>query len=119
MDSIAKINRILARKGMTGAQLSRIIGVSSGTYSTWNTRQRKISSINLCKIAEALEVSVESLMDDAEEPNPGNKPQDIDETAQYIKDNPEMRVLFSKLRNATPQQLLAIAQMVESFRNGG
>lgn len=118
MDSIDKINKLLAEKGMNGAALSRMIGVSSGTYSTWNTKARKISSINLHKIARALDVSVEDLLPD-EETTELTKPTDeTEDILNIIKDRPEMRILFSKAKDATPEQLFAIAQMIESFKRG-
>lgn len=64
MESIDKINQILAQRGMSGAALSKMIGLSTGTYSTWNTGSRKISKINLHKIASALDVPYEELLPD-------------------------------------------------------
>lgn len=118
MDSIAKINRLLAEKGMNGADLSRLIGVSGGTYSTWNTRRNKISSANLTKIAKALGVTIDQVLPDEDE-EPTAPVSDMDEMLTYIKDNPGMRILFNKAKDATPEQLLAIAQMIDTFKNGG
>lgn len=118
MDSIAKINEILAKRGMTGAELSRMIGASSGAYSNWNTGKSKISSAYLRRIAQALEVPYESLLDDAIDSSYGKDAQDgTAEMLNYIRDNPGMRILFSKAKNATPEQLLAIAQMIDTFRS--
>jgi transcriptional regulator with XRE-family HTH domain len=64
MDTIDKINRILFEKKISGAELSRRIGVSTGVYSQWNRKTTKPSSKNIAKIAEALSVSVESLLPD-------------------------------------------------------
>lgn len=67
MDSIAKINRILAERGMSGADLENLIGVSHSVYSQWNTRKTKPSPKSLAKVSEALGVPVSEIMDDAEE----------------------------------------------------
>lgn len=67
MDSIAKINRFLAERGMSGAQLEKAIGVSHSVYSQWNTRRTKPSSKSLKKISEVLGVSVFDLQEDQEE----------------------------------------------------
>lgn len=64
MDAIDKINVALAKKGLTGADLSRMIGVSSGVYSQWNTRATKPSNKSLSKIAQALDVDVSELLPD-------------------------------------------------------
>lgn len=119
MESIVKINRILAEKGMTGADLSRMIGVGSSTYSTWNKRRNKISAVNMAKIAKALDVPLEAIQDDDDIASPKGQTDSMDEMLQYIKDNPGMRILFNKAKDATPEQLLAIAQMIDTFRNGG
>lgn len=64
MDAIDKINAILAEKGMTGAELLRMIGASTGTYSQWNTRLTKPSKRSLKKIADALEIDVRAITGD-------------------------------------------------------
>lgn len=62
MDTIDRINLILAEKGMSGAELSREIGASNSVYSQWNTRATSPSKKNLAKIAKVLGTSVEYLM---------------------------------------------------------
>ncbi len=123
MSSIDKVNKILAQKGLTGADLSRMIGASRGAYSNWNRGKSKISKISLYKIAAALDVPVNTLLDDE-----GEETQDVEKThslsedeeiLEIIKENPGMRVLCKKARYATPEQLFAIGQMIESFKQGG
>lgn len=70
MDSIDKINRLLSERGITGAELTREIGLSNSVYSQWNTRRTKISKRSLKKIAEYFGVSVSALLDDS---SPGTK----------------------------------------------
>lgn len=69
MLSIDKINVLLQKHGMTGADLSRAISVSNSVYSQWNTRATKPSNKNLKKIADYFGVSVEELLDDPDEDN--------------------------------------------------
>ena len=64
MDAIDKINRILDERGLTGADLIRSLGLSSGVYSQWNTRKTKPSKQTLKKIAEVLGVSVIDILPD-------------------------------------------------------
>lgn len=129
MTSIDKINNILAKRGMSGAELSRIIGGSTGLYSNWNTGKSKPSPMYLKRIASALDIPIESILDDGIDMEYGKAAQsssnsittaqnnEIDEMLDYIKSNPGMRILFSKAKNATPEQLLAIAQMIDTFRS--
>lgn len=62
MDTIDSINMYLAKKGATGAEMSRSLGLSNGTYSQWNTRKTKPSKKMLPKIAEYLGVTVDQLL---------------------------------------------------------
>lgn len=64
MDSIDKINFILAKKGMSGADLERKIGVSNSVYSQWNTKVTKPSKKSLAKVADALEVDISDILPD-------------------------------------------------------
>lgn len=66
MDSIAKINKLLRERGMTGRQLEIAIGVSHSVYSQWNTHRTKPSVGNLKKIAETLGVDYADLLEDDE-----------------------------------------------------
>ena len=62
MDVIDRINSILKERGLTGADLSRKIGVSTAEYSQWNTKKTKPSNKNILKVAEALDVPVSELL---------------------------------------------------------
>ena len=64
MDAIDKINHILVRKGLTGADLERMIGVSNSVYSQWNTKSTKPSKKSLVKVADALGVDVSDIEPD-------------------------------------------------------
>lgn len=64
MDSIDKINALLFKLGMTGADLERLIGVSNSVYSQWNTKTTKPSKKSLAKVAVALNVDISEIMPD-------------------------------------------------------
>lgn len=66
MTSIDKINVLLIANGMSGAELCKAIGVSSGVYSQWNKKRNKVSRNNLKKIADLFHISVFDLLDDEE-----------------------------------------------------
>lgn len=120
LDTIDKINHLLVDRGMTGAELCRRAGLSNGTYSMWNTRQRNISRSNIAKVAKALGVEPADLLPDGEAPapKPGLDPE-LEEILESIRTNPAQRILFKRTKDATPEQLLAIAQMVTTFKQNG
>ena len=51
---------------MSGAELSRLISLSTGVYSQWNTGKQKPSNRTLKKIAEVLDVDISALLADGE-----------------------------------------------------
>lgn len=67
MDAIDKINRLLYQKGMSGAELSRLIGVSNSVYSQWNTKSTNPSKKSLLKVSEVLGVNVTDILPDKKE----------------------------------------------------
>lgn len=73
MDSIDKINAILAKRGITGADLGRMIGVTNGVYSQWNTKRSKPSNPSLRRIADALEIDVRDILPDSVVETPAQK----------------------------------------------
>ena len=66
MDVIDRINVLLKERGMSGAELSRKIGVSTAVYSQWNKKKTKPSNKNLLKAAEALNVPISELTGEKE-----------------------------------------------------
>ena len=66
MTSIEKINYQLTLHGMSGAELCRGIGLSNGIYSQWNKNRVIPSNKTLGKIANFLNIPVESILPDEE-----------------------------------------------------
>lgn len=71
MSTIDKINLLIKERGITGAELTRAIGIkSTGTYSQWNKGTTEISNKNLKKIADFFGLPVSYLVDDASRGTP-------------------------------------------------
>lgn len=70
MDTIDKINILLKERGMTGAELSREIGVSSAVYSQWNKRRTRPSNKSILKIADYFCVPVSELVGEVQKESP-------------------------------------------------
>lgn len=108
MDRIDKINAFLAQKGMTGADLSRAIGVSNSIYSQWNKKKSRPSNKTLNNIAEALSVPVESLLSDDELPPETKKaPVPEDEGLDRISE------IWNALGEEEREKLLTLGQMLK------
>ena len=101
MERIEKINAILAERGMSGAELCRLISASTGVYSQWNTGKSKPSNRTLKKIAEVLNVDISDLLADGENVQKNPVPQTgngIDEDltemiSAWSSASPEIRAL--------------------------
>ncbi|MBR5878588.1 MAG: helix-turn-helix transcriptional regulator [Akkermansia sp.] len=108
MDSIDKINMFLAQKGMSGAELERLIGVSNSVYSQWNTKTTRPSNKNLVKIAKALAVDVADLLPDKEEkPRTGKKEKPSTENGERLFSYSDLEILDA-IKRADPKDLKAI-----------
>lgn len=111
MDRIDKINAFLAQKGMTGADLSRAIGVSNSIYSQWNKKKSRPSNKTLNNIAEALGVPVESLLSDDELPPETKK-------APVPEDEGLDREMMEQLRALDSEGIRALKAFLSAY-NGG
>lgn len=67
MRSIEKINALLDKTGMSGAELSIAAGLSNSAYSQWNTGKTKPSRKTLFKVAQVLGVDVSEVLPDPED----------------------------------------------------
>lgn len=64
----AKIRRLRESKGLTQLYLATFVGVTTDTVSRWeNKRYQTVKQANALKLAEALEVSIEDILDKATE----------------------------------------------------
>lgn len=88
---VARINALLAAKGIPKQQFYKDCGITSASYSLWNTGKTNPSMKNLKIIAEYLGVSVSDLLPD-DDPSAGIKkgpiPKDgaVSSAAQEILD---------------------------------
>lgn len=70
MDVIDRINVILKERGMSGADLTRQIGLSTAVYSQWNRKKTKPSNKNIVKVAEVLNIPVSDLTGEVQKESP-------------------------------------------------
>lgn len=73
MDTIDRILELLAKKGVTGAEMSRACGFSNAVFSQWKSRKQNPSATKISKMAEYFGVSLEYLMTGEEKEKPAAK----------------------------------------------
>jgi transcriptional regulator with XRE-family HTH domain len=78
-----KIRKIREQKGLTQLYIATAVDVTTDTVSRWeNKRYPSIKKENGLKLAQALEVTLEEILDTESEPEPGKSP-----AQQTVEDN--------------------------------
>lgn len=109
---------LLQKFGVTPYKVSKETGVSQSTLSDWKRGISTPKNDKLQKIADYFGVSVEFLMTGKEKEG-GEKYYINDETAsiaQEIFDNKEMRLLFDAAKDAQPEDLQTVHQMLLALK---
>lgn len=102
--------------GLTMKEVSEIVGVSEATISRWesgdiaNMRRDKIAAL-----ANALQMSPAVIMG-WEQPPAYYINDDTAKAAQELFERPGMRVLFDAARTVSDDQLYAVADMINKFK---
>lgn len=110
--------QLLQKFNVTTYQVSKATGISQSTLSNWKTRRNLISGKNAKLIADYFGVSVDYLMTGTEKEG-GEKYYLNDETAtiaQEIFDNKELRLLFNAAKDAQPEDLQTVHQMLLALK---
>lgn len=110
--------QLLQKFGVSTADVCKATGIGQSTMSNWKSRRNLISGKNAQKIADYFHVSVDYLMT-GEEKEGGETYYLNEETtkiAQDIFENKELRLLFDTARNAEPEDLKAVHNMLLALK---
>ena len=110
--------QLLQKFGVTTADVCKATGIGQSTMSNWKSRRNLISGKNAQLIADYFGVSVDYLMTGKEKEG-GEKYYINDETAsiaQEICDNKELRLLFDAAKDAQPDDLQTVHQMLLALK---
>ena len=102
--------RLRDEKGLTDAKVSKLTGISKATLSQWKSGLYVPKRDKIKKIADLLDVSVSYLV--GEESDGYYINEETAKIAQEIFENPELRVLFSASRDASPEDLLYVSDLL-------
>lgn len=103
--------RIIKEKGYNSAAVSRATGISQTTFSEWKKGKPEPKADKLKKIADFLGVSLEYLMT-GESSDGYYYNNETLQMAQTLYENPELHMLFSATKDATPSELKSFYDMV-------
>ena len=110
--------QLLQKFGVTTADVCKATGIGQSTMSNWKSRRNLISGKNAQLIADYFGVSVDYLMTGKEKEG-GEQYYINDETAsiaQEIFDNKELRLLFDAAKDAQPEDLQTVHQMLLALK---
>lgn len=114
---VARINALLAAKGIPKQQFYKDCSITSASYSLWNTGKTNPSMKNLKIIAEYLGVSVADLLPDGElVPQEGIKKDPIPKDGVEDSETAELREIWSSADENERRDLLKMARMLKSRR---
>ena len=110
--------QLLQKFGVTTADVCKYTGIGQSTMSNWKSRRNLISGKNAQLIADYFGVSVDYLMTGKEKEG-GEKYYINDETASIAQDifeNKELRLLFDAAKDAQPEDLRTVHQMLLALK---
>ena len=110
--------QLLQKFGVTTADVCKATGIGQSTMSNWKSRRNLISGKNAQLIADYFGVSVDYLMTGKEKEG-GEKyylNEETSQIAQEIFDNKELRLLFDAAKDAPPEDLQTVHQMLIALK---
>ena len=91
-------------------------GVSSGSFSQWNTGSRKPSMESIQKMASYLDVPVDYLLTGDKTYYSDTDSEEVTQLRQMLVDRPEARILFQTAKNAPASALLEAAAILARYQ---
>lgn len=123
MNIYANIKRLCDENNITTYRLCKELGFSTALMSQWKNGRQNPSGKKLRQIAEYFDVPMEFLFVGDFEPPVYESAEDkeLGEMMESLKNNPGMRVLFSKTKDASKEDIEKVIKLLEIMRgdNGG
>lgn len=115
--------KLLKEKGVTTYQVAKATGISTASFTGWKQGKWNFKTDKLQKIADYFGVSVDYLLTGKNEELPDTIEDNSyylnDETAdiaQQIFENKELKVLFDAAKDAQPEDLGTVYQMLLALK---
>ena len=124
MNIYANIKKLCDEKGITTYKLCKDLGFSTALMSQWKSGRQNPSGKKMRAMAEYFGVPVEYLYVGDYEPEKEaiwqeamqKEDREVNELLEALKNNPGMRVLFSKTKNASREDIEKVIKMLEIMR---
>lgn len=103
--------------GMSKKEFHNKSGISSATLSQWRKGAKSVKSDSIVKLEMFTEMSIEDFMKTYGPSKPSDQYEnDVLELRQMLRDSPEMRMLFSTAKGATPSAILQSAALLARLK---
>ena len=107
---------LCAKNNVSPSDVAKSIGTSRAAISKWKNGGMP-SDVTMAKLADYFNVSVDYLLGNETEKSPANaEDEELNEYLDQLKNNPGMRVLFSKTKNATKEDLEKVIKMLDIMK---
>ena len=109
---------LLQKRGVSTYKVAKDTGIAQSVFSSWKTGISTPKQDKMQKIADYFNVSVEYLMTGKEKEG-GEKyylNEETSQIAQEIFDNKELRLLFDAAKDAQPDDLQTVHQMLLALK---
>lgn len=107
--------KLMKAKGVRMSDVSRETGVSYSTFTDWKTGRYTPKADKMQKIADYFGVTVEYLMTGEKNDGYYINPETA-KVAQEMFENKELRVLFDAARDASPEDLRVVYDMLLALK---
>jgi len=107
--------QLMKERGENFSDVARAIGGRASTFTDWRAGRYTPKQDKLKKIADHFGVSVEYLTTGVQSDNYYLN-EETAKAAQEIFDNPELRLLFDEARDADPEDLKTVHQMLLALK---
>ena len=113
-----RIDKLCKDNGTNITQMCKDAGVPRSALSEYKAgRNKTISFANLQKIADYFDMTVDELVNGETKKAPAEaEDEEINEYLEELKNNPGMRILFSKAKGATKEDLEKVVRMIEIMK---
>lgn len=109
------VERLMQSKGMKISDLSRATGISYSTFTDWKAGRSTPKADKLKKIADFFSVSVEYILTGGTSDYYFSP--EAAETAQFLMENENYRILFDAIRKVSPNDLKFVMEMVDRLKS--
>ncbi len=112
------IKNLCDKAGITTYRLCKELGFSTALMSQWKNGRQEPSRKKLEIIAAYFDVPIEALVIGEMYVRAESDPEDeeLTEYLQALKENPGMRILFSKTKNASKEDIEKVIKMFEIIK---